>query len=180
MRDEVLDQVFRHVVAGQRHQRLALAVEGVDAHHVRAEGFPDLAGDRSHHVLGRIRLRERAPDREQRGGLAQSLLHLIVETGVGERQRQLARDRHREIHLPGLERGRPLGVVDDHDADDLVLPDQRHRHRRLDPEGLHPGGGRQIAHRDVRHDHRAARLDGAQVKRRVRRQRRGEAPIALP
>ena len=179
MGDEVLAQVRGHLMAGHRHQRVVLGIEGVDAGHVRPEGLSDLAGHQAHEILRGVRLRQGAADREQRGRLAQSLLHLRVEAGVGERQRELAGHRHGQIHLPRLERGGALGVIENHHPDDLVLPDQRHRHRGLDPEELHPGGRHQIARGRVGHDHRSAGGHRARVQRRIERQGQRHAPRLL-
>ncbi len=179
-RDEALPQLRGHLVAGQRHQRVALAVERVDAHHVRPERVAHRAGHRAHHVAGRVGPGERVADREQRGGLAQALLHLGVEAGVGEGQRELARDGHREVHLPGLDLDHAVHVVEQHDPDHLVLADQGHRHRGLDPEGRDPLRRDQIARRRVLHHHRAAGLHRAGVQRRIERQGAGHAPVLLP
>ena len=118
-----------------------------------------------HPLADGLRSREDLADAHEGRRLAEALLGFRVEAGVRQRQGELACDRHREVHLPGLEGRRPLAVVQGHDAGDLVLPDQRHDEVGSEGEGLDPLAREEVARPRVVHDHRAAALEGPRVRR---------------
>ena len=166
-RQEPLEQFARHVVAAERHECLALGVEEVGADHVRATRAGDLARHLAQALDGGAGAREDLADGQERRGLAQPLLGLGVEPRVLERQRELPRDRHREVHLPRLERRRPFAVVERHDADHLLLPEHGHDEIGLEAERLDPLPRHPRILRRVVHDDGPARVAGEHVRRHV-------------
>jgi len=177
---EPRDEVGGDVVAGEHDERVLRLVHEARAHRVGRRRAPELARHAPHDLLGRARLRERLGHGEQRLRLAQALLHLGVEPDVLQRQRERARDRHREVALPVLEPRGALAVVEAEKADHLVLAHERHGHPGLDAEPLDPLRGEQIGLARVVNHHGPARVDHALMARHLPPAPRRAALVARP
>ncbi len=141
---ERLAQLPRHVVAGERDEAVPAAGHAPRDAGVGAEDAHHLAG-RAADGLGEVRGRaDRLADREQRLGLLQPLLDLVVQARLLERDRGLGGQGGGEPDLFLGEDVEGLQVVQDEDTGGAALVDERHHQRRLgleetDPALRHPG-----------------------------------------
>ncbi len=141
---ERLAQVAGQVVAGERDEAVPAAghapchagVGAQDPHHL-----PGGPSDRLGEIGGGA---DRLADREQRLGLLQPLLDLVVQPRLLQRHRGLGRQRGGQPDLVVGEDVQRLEVVQDQDARGAALVDERHHEGRLgleeaDPARRHAG-----------------------------------------
>ena len=162
---ERVPQVQGYVVARDRHEAFAALVGDVGPRHVGPQRAGRLADHAAQALGDRQRLRQHVTDGQERGGLAELLLHLAVEASVLERQRELAGNGGRQRHLPRLEGRHPLGVVEGEAAEHVVLTAQRNHHVRLVTKHRDPLPRDLIALGDVVDDDRPAGGPGLGVRR---------------